>query len=281
MKFDVLITGGGFAGVYCAKAVAKAMGHDSQHRIGLVADQNIMVFQPLLAEVAGAALSPLDVVSPLREMCPGVNVLLGGIREVDIVNRRVILDAGYFTSNICIEYGHLVLALGGVVDLSRVPGMTEHGFVLKNVGDALRLRQTVISRLEEANVAGDADTSQRLLTFAIVGGGYSGVETAGQLLDLVQDVKPLYHNLANRPIRVVLVHSGPFLLPDIGEKLGAYAANQLQKRGSARSPPAGYFFKMAGLLTVTPSFQPSETRLILCWPGYVRRMHWTPSRDGS
>ena len=231
MKFDVVITGGGFAGAYCARTLSRLWGSDAGRRVGLIADQNILVFQPMLAEVAGAALSPLSVVNPLREFCGHANVLRGKIRDIQFEERRVILDAGVYTSNISIEFNHLVIALGGIVDLSRVPGMTEHGLVLKNVGDALHLRRTLIHRLEEANLSNSPEIIRRLLTFVVVGGGYSGVETAGQVLDLIADVKSLYQNLKYSPSRVVLVHSGPFLLPDIGEPLGRYAEEQLRSRG--------------------------------------------------
>ncbi len=231
MKFDVVIAGGGFAGAYCARTLSRAWGAKAGQRVGLIADQNILVFQPMLAEVAGAALSPLSVVNPLREFCGNANVLRGKIRDIHLEERRLVLDAGVYTSNISVHYNHLVIALGGVVDLSRVPGMPEHGLILKNVGDALNLRRTLIHRLEEANLADDPAIIRRLLTFVVVGGGYSGVETAGQILDLVADVKGLYQNLVDHPSRVVLIHSGPYLLPDIGEPLGRYAEDQLRQRG--------------------------------------------------
>ncbi|MDB6017115.1 MAG: copper transporter [Pedosphaera sp.] len=231
MKLEIVIAGGGFAGAYCAKTLARALGRESIQRVGLIAEQNVMVFQPMLAEVAGASLSPLDVVNPLRQFCRGVNVFRGQIAEVDLARRRLMLDAGRFTKNTEVEFEHLVLALGSVVDLSRVPGMPEHSLVLKNVGDVLRLRATMINRLEEANLESDRDVWQRLLTFVVVGGGYSGVEMAGQMLDFMQEAKPLYHNLAKAQLRVILVQSGPHLLPEVGKSLGCYAERKLRARG--------------------------------------------------
>ncbi|MDB6109441.1 MAG: copper transporter [Pedosphaera sp.] len=231
MKLEIVIAGGGFAGAYCARSLSRALGKESIQRVGLIAEQNILVFQPMLAEVAGAMLSPLDVVTPLRQFCRGVNVLRGRIVEVDLAERRLILDAGRFTRNTEVEFEHLVLTLGSVVDLSRVPGMPEHSLVLKGVGDALKLRATVIDRLEEANLETDPETRKWMLTFVVVGGGYSGVESAGQILDLLEQVKGFYHNLQRVPLRVVLVHSGPTLLPEVGESLGRYAERKLRERG--------------------------------------------------
>ena len=109
--------------------------------------------------------------------------------------------------------------------------MAEHAFLLKNVGDALKLRGAVIDRFEEANLLADPTRLVPLLTFVVVGGGYSGVETAGQLLDLVDSVRGLYRRIADARFRVVLIHSGDHLLPEISEKLGKYCEETLRARG--------------------------------------------------
>jgi NADH dehydrogenase len=103
---------------------------------------------------------------------------------------------------------------------------------MKTVSDALRLRSALINRLEEANLVDDAAVRGRLLTFVVVGGGYTGVETAGQMLDFLQGAKRLYPNLSSSTLRMVLVHSGPQLLPEIGGKLGDYARRVLEKQGT-------------------------------------------------
>jgi NADH dehydrogenase len=102
---------------------------------------------------------------------------------------------------------------------------------MRNVSDALRLRAALINRLEEANLVEDDETRRRLLTFVVVGGGYTGVETAGQMLDFIKQAHRLYANLRDSPPRVVLVHGGKELLLEIGPELGAYARVVLQKRG--------------------------------------------------
>ena len=231
MKFDVIIAGGGFAGVNCAQALARALGAGSERRVAIVADQNYMLFQPMLAEVAGSSLSPRHVVNPIRALCRGATVLRGAIQQIDLGARRLELSAGAFSPNLWIEFEHLALALGGIVDLSRVPGMAEHAFLMKNVGDALKLRGALIDRFEEANLIADAALLPRLLTFVVVGGGYSGVETAGQMLDLAESVRDFYPRIATEKFRVVLVHSGAHLLPEISEQLGRYCEENLRARG--------------------------------------------------
>ena len=130
-----------------------------------------------------------------------------------------------------VRFGHIVLALGGTVDLSRVPGMPEHAYLMKNVGDALELRSTIIDRFEEANLQTDAQSIKKLLSFVVVGGGYSGVETAGQIFDLVQGVNHLYPRIAHSEYKVILVHSGDHLLPEISETLGMYCEKNMRHRG--------------------------------------------------
>ncbi len=231
MEFEVLIAGGGFAGVYCARTMSRRLGASAGQRVGIVADHNYMVFQPMLAEVAGSSISPHHVVNPIRSLCRNVSVLRGSIMDIDLSGRSLILDAGMYSPAITIGFRHLVLALGGIVDLSRVPGMPEHAFLMKSIGDAQELRGAIIDRLEEANLHRDPAAIKRLLTFVVVGGGYSGVETAGQMLDLIQDIHRFNPRLARPDYRVILVHSGSHLLPEISEDLGRYCENNMTRRG--------------------------------------------------
>jgi NADH dehydrogenase len=232
MDFDVVIAGGGFAGAYCARALGRALGRaEGERRVALVAERNVLVFQPMLAEVAGSSLNPSDVVNPLRQFCRGVNVLQGTIQRIDWAAKTLVLDGGRFTRDHGIGFRHLVLALGSVTDLGSVPGMPEYGWPMKNVADALRLRAALINRLEEANLVEDPAVRMRLLTFVVVGGGYTGVETAGQLFDFIRQAHRYYANLRASRLRVVLVHGGGELLGEIGPELGAYARGVLERRG--------------------------------------------------
>ncbi|MFO1497160.1 MAG: FAD-dependent oxidoreductase [Verrucomicrobiota bacterium] len=230
IELEVAILGGGFTGVYSAKAAA-ALTRNPGARLGLISEENYMVFQPMLPEVVGSSISPRHVANPLRLLCRPAEVFKGRVEAVDWPNRSLTLNAGPFSGDILVRFRHLVLALGAIVDLSRIPGMPEHAFLMRNVGDAMHLRTTLIGRMEEANLEPDQETRRRLLTFVVVGGGYSGVETAGHILDLFRSIGEYYANVPAEELRVFLVHSRGHLLPTLSQSLGDYAARQLQKRG--------------------------------------------------
>ncbi|MDX1680189.1 MAG: FAD-dependent oxidoreductase, partial [Akkermansiaceae bacterium] len=231
VEYDVLIVGGGFAGVYCGKALAKLCRRDPDLKVGLVSADNHMVFQPMLPEVAAASISPRHVVNPIRQLCKGIDVFRGEVNGIDAENRSIRLNAGDYTPDIRLGYRRLVLAPGAVVDLSRVPGMSEHALLMRNVGDAMKLRARVISRFEEANLVRDEERKRRLLSLVVVGGGYSGVETAGEMLDLMTEIHQYYENVSKDDFKVTLVHSGDHLLPTLSRKLGEYCERVLRKRG--------------------------------------------------
>jgi NADH:ubiquinone reductase (H+-translocating) len=229
--YPIVILGGGFAGAYCARAVAAYYQDKGPETVALLADQNFILFHPMLAEVSGASISPLDVVNPLRMFCKNAAIYFGSVTDVDFEGKTVRYSPGPFVQEATLQFEHLVLALGSVTDVSRVPGMAEHGYLFKNVGDAIRLKTDVLHRLEEAESITDEALRKRLLTFLVVGGGYSGVETIGQLVDLVHGVRHFYPRLQAADVRFVLAHSGKFLLPQIGAELGKYCEEQLRKRG--------------------------------------------------
>jgi len=228
--YDIVILGGGFAGVYAARRVAKRLGH-LHLSIGIIASENHMVFQPMLPEVVGGSLSPRHVVNPIRLLCKEADVLKGRVLRVDVDKKVLSVDGGSFTPNLMVTFDHLVFALGADVDLSRIPGMTEHAYLMRNCGDAMKLRAAIIARMEEANLLTSAEARRDLLSFVVVGGGYSGVETAGQIQDLVRGVCCYYDNIALDEPTVTLVHSGDHLLPMLDQSLADYTHRCLTKMG--------------------------------------------------
>lgn len=231
LDLEIAILGGGFAGVYCGKELSKTLARSSRTRIGLIADENYMVFQPMLPEVASASISPRHVINPIRHLCKGLEIYKAEVEKIDITNKQLTIRPGPFSPPVLIRFKHLVVALGAKVDLSRVPGMPEHSYLMQNVGDAMKLRSTVLARFEEANLVKDPQRRKRLLTFVVVGGGYSGVETAGQILDLFQAINSYYSNVGPDDFSVYLIHSRNHLLPTLSVSLGHYAEEKLTQRG--------------------------------------------------
>lgn len=231
IELDVAIVGGGFAGVYCAKTLGKKTARGRRLRVGLISEKNYMVFQPLLPEVVGASVSPRHVVNPLRLLCRHADVLKGAVEKIDWPNKSLLMNAGDFAGRVEVRFEHLVLALGARIDLRRIPGMPEHAFLMQNAGDAMFLRATIVSRIEEANLEARADVRKRLLTFVVVGGGFSGVETAGQILDLFGVIHKYYPRVSWEDLAVYLVHSRDHVLPTLNRRLGEYTATQLRRRG--------------------------------------------------
>src|ERR1700730_2675016 len=161
-SFPIVILGGGFAGAYCARSLRTVLQQNTSENVALLADQNAMLFHPMLAEVSGSSISPLHVVNPLRLFCRGTSIFMGAVHEIDLEQKTVSFLPGPFTSPATLTFEHLVLAIGSIVDVSRVPGMPEHGYLMKTVGDAIRLRSGVLERLEDASVIKEGSILRKL-----------------------------------------------------------------------------------------------------------------------
>src|SRR5262245_36308674 len=181
--WNVVILGGGFAGLSCAKRLEKLWGKDAAQRVLLVSSENSFVFQPLLPEVVGAGVEPWHVINPVRLLLKRCHFQRAEVSSIDIAKRRVEFDCTGGKQLEPVEAEHLVLAMGLGTDMHAVPGMMEHALFMKNLADALELRGHIIRRMEEAVVEPDSDRRRALLHFVVVGGGYSGVETAAEILD--------------------------------------------------------------------------------------------------
>jgi NADH dehydrogenase len=228
----VVILGGGFAGVYTALHLEKALGRQKDFEIILINKENYFVFQPMLAEVVSGNIGMLDTVSPIRRMLPRTDL---HVREIELINtkdRTIITTPGLRPQPHAIAYDHLVLALGNVTDFRGLRGLAEHALPFKNLGDALFIRNHVIHVLEEAAIEHeDAELRRQLLTFVVAGGGFSGVEVVAELNDFVRDVIGNYYQLDASDVRVVLLHALDRILPELDEKLALYAQKILTKRG--------------------------------------------------
>lgn len=225
----IVIIGGGFAGVKCAGTLRKQLPPQSCE-IVLFSRENNMVFYPLLAEVAGAAINPGAVTVPLRQMLPGVRCRTEEVRQIDLPVSEVEYE-GYDGRVSRMRFDHAVLACGTAVNLTLVPGMVDHAFPLKSVGDAIALRFHVTEQLEKAEVCDDPERRRWYLSFIIVGGGFSGVEVAGEINDLVRASLRFYGNFTAEEISVTLVHARDQILPEVSPTLLEFARMNMEQAG--------------------------------------------------
>ncbi len=223
---SLVMIGGGFAGVAAAKHLQKRLPKDWE--VVLFSQENHFIFTPLLGDVVGSSINPMHVVCPIRQMVPRVNCRTASIRRVDRTEKFVEYETP--TGQIAHQrYDHLVLASGSVVNLDIIPGMSAHGWPFKTMGDALLLRNHLIGLLERAEVESNVDERRRLLSVVVVGGGFSGVEVAGEVRDLLKESSRFYKNLQPSDIRVTLLEGRERILPELPEKLSLFAQDKMRR----------------------------------------------------
>lgn len=230
----ILILGGGFGGVYTALTLEKLLKRELRRgevEIGLVNRDNYIVFQPMLPEVISGSIGLLDTITPIRRLCPATNLYTRTIESIDLTRKRVSAAAGFGSRQCYLEYDQLVIALGNVTSFAGHPGLAEYALPFKYLGDALTLRNRVIHTLEEADIEQDAAVRRTLLTFVVAGGGFSGVEAVAELNDFVRAAARSFRNIMPQEIRVVLLHAGSLILPELPKSLAEFAQRILMKRG--------------------------------------------------
>lgn len=227
---QILILGGGFGGVYTAMHLEKQLARTSDVDITLVNHDNFFLFTPMLHEVAASDLDITHIVNPIRKMLPRTNFFEGDVEAIDLPNRRVRVTHGYETHPHDLPYDHLVLALGSITNFFNLPGLEEHAVTMKSLGDAIYLRNRLIANMEEASSECSVQGRAPLLSVVVAGGGFAGVETIAGINDFLRESIAFYPNLSETLIRLVLVHPGEVILPELGPKLGAYTQRKLAAR---------------------------------------------------
>ena len=226
----IVIAGGGFAGLYAARYLDKRLARRSDIEGTLVSRENFILFTPMLHEVAAGDLSPSDIVNPLRRILRHVNVMEAEIEAIDADARTIRCLAGVRDVEIELQYDHLLLAFGSETNFFNMHDVHDWAITMKSLADAALLRNRMVAVLEEASLRSDAASRRELLTFVVAGGGFAGVETVGAINDFVRETAKFYPSLVAEKIRIVVVHPGQFLLPELGEELGEYAERKLRAR---------------------------------------------------
>jgi len=230
-KTSVVVLGGGFAGVYAALQLEKKFARESNVEVTLISEDNFMLFTPMLPEIPSSSIEAKHIVSPLRAFFRKVKFQNKEVQSIDF-GRRVVIAAHCPACELNeLRFDYLVLALGSQTNFQGIPGLADHAFPMKTLGDAMMLRNHVIDVFEHADLQDEAPMRERMLTFVVAGGGFAGVETVAELKDFAVAAQSFYRNVRPEEVRVLLVHSGARVLPEISDSLAHYALKRLVEKG--------------------------------------------------
>ena len=230
-KKRILILGGGFAGVDCTRKLESYFHSDYDIEITLVSDDNFLLFTPMLPQIVAGTVAPRHIVMSLRALCKKARIYESVVRDIDPVQQHVTLEGTPEKIGVRIHYDYLVIALGSETNFFGLKNVEKHSFTMKTLADAISLRNRLIDMLEQAENEKNPKIKERLLTFVIVGGGFAGVETAGEINDFLHDAVSYYHNTKKEDIHVILVEATSTILQGFNKRLTEYAHNKLEKNG--------------------------------------------------
>ncbi|MGB8340171.1 MAG: NAD(P)/FAD-dependent oxidoreductase [Chthoniobacterales bacterium] len=230
-KRRILVLGGGFAGAYTALHLEKRLAGAPDVEVVLVSKENFVLFTPMLHEVAGSDVSVTDIVQPLRKMLRRTRVVIADIEAIDLGKKQVRIRQSDLGRTFDLDCDQLVLAVGAVTNFFHTPGLAEHALSMKTLGDAFLVRNRIIDALELADNQENETERTKTLTAVVAGGGFAGAESIGAVNDFLREGMKFYHRLKEEMLRVVLVHPGEVILPELGESLGRYAQKKLTERG--------------------------------------------------
>ncbi len=227
----VLILGGGFAGLEVAQSLEKIFKHRDDVEITLASQDNYLIFTSMLAEVVSSSIEAKHVVIPLRECLSKATFKELIADSIDLDKKTVSFYRPDTDEKFMLGYDYLVLALGSITGFHGVEGAEEYSFPLKNLSDAMVLRSHVIDMFEMADLEQEHDVRRRLLTFAVVGGGYTGIEVAAELNDYVDASRRFYKNVKSDEVKVIVIDPGDRIMHEMSEGLADYGTALLKKRG--------------------------------------------------
>lgn len=235
----ILVLGGGFAGIEVLRKLEKKFENDFTIDINMVSKDNFFLFTPMLPEVVSGMIETRHIVTPVRAFCKRTRFYEATIRSIDFQKRQVTISNEIGGKNEpanwhnhTLDYDYLVIALGGETNFFGMEDVKKYSYTMKSLGDAIVLRNHVIDMLEQASIEQDGDLRKSLMTFVVVGGGFAGVETAGELNMLVRDaVRDFYHGIDIRDIRVILVDATDKVLPEVSDDLSKFATQKLKDSG--------------------------------------------------
>lgn len=229
----IVVVGGGYVGMYTALGLQRELksplrsGHVT---ITVIEPQPHMTYQPFLPEAAAGSVEPRHVVVPLRKTLRHCRIITGAATHISHADHTVTVRIGH-EQPITVDYDTLIMCPGSVSRVLPIPGLDEEGIGFKTIGEAIHLRNHVLSQLDNAASITDKEARRRALTFCFVGGGYAGIEALGELETMARYATRYTPSVTPADLRWVLVEASDRIMPEVSEKMGRYTLAQLRTRG--------------------------------------------------
>ena len=230
-KKNIVVVGGGFAGVKCAKQLESEFGDDPEINLIMISEDNYLLFTPMLPQVASGAIETRHIVTPIRAICKKTKFYEGRIKSIDPYGKRVTLWGTVNRRSVSIHYDFLVLALGSETNFFGMTDVEKNAFSMRTLNDAVLLRNRAIDMLEQAENETNPILRKGFLHFVIVGAGFAGIETAGELMGLLRDARKHYPTIHKEYLKVTVVEVASAILPEFDQKLAQYAKEKLIEGG--------------------------------------------------
>ncbi len=226
-----MILGGGFAGVKCARQLESEFGNDPEIELVMISEDNFLLFTPMLPQVASGMIETRHIVLPIRIICKKTKFYEGRIKNVDPYGKLVTLWGTGDKRSISIHYDFLIIALGSETNFFGMVDVEKNAYTMKTLNDAVMLRNRVIDMLEQAENETNPILRKSFLNFVVVGGGFAGIETAGELMDLLLDARKHYPTIHKEDLKVIVLEALPMILPGFDQKLAEFAKKKMEERG--------------------------------------------------
>ena len=230
-KKKIVILGGGFAGVECARQLESKFGNDSEIELVMISEDNFLLFTPMLPQVASGMIETRHIVLPIRTICKKTKFYEGRIKNIDPYGKLVTLWGTGDKRSISIHYDFLIVGLGSETNFFGMSDVEKNAYTMKTLNDAVMLRNRVIDMLEQAENETNPILRKSFLNFVVVGGGFAGIETAGELMDLLLDARKYYPTIHKDDLKVIVLEALGMILPGFNEKLADFAKDKMIERG--------------------------------------------------
>ncbi len=227
----ILILVSEFSALECARQLESKFGKDPEIELVMIGEDNFLLFTPMLPQVASGMIETRHIVFPIRTICKKTKFYEGRIKNIDPYGKLVTLWGTRDKRSISIHYDFLVIALGSETNFFGMADVEKNAYTMKTLNDAVMLRNRVIDMLEQAENETNPILRKSFLNFVVVGGGFAGIETAGELMDLLLDARKYYPTIHKEDLKVIVLEAMGEILPGFNKKLADFAKKKLIERG--------------------------------------------------